>query len=175
MTAGHEVRRRRLLAVLVGSLLGLTVLGLTSVASGAAQVPGESGPTTSTTTAPPPTTATTLPPTTTTIAETTSTTVEQTTTTARRQTATTQAERIATTTTVAVSTSINVLVPGDGTQGAESTTTTTVQTATKISSQDGHDRLLITLVIVGLLLLAVAVGVLTWRYWAATRPPLAAG
>ena len=174
MTAGREVRRRRLLALLVGSLLGLTVLGLTSVASEAAQVPGESGPTTTTTT--PTTTTTTLPPTTTTIAETTSTTVEQTTTTAaRRQTATTQAERIATTTTVAVSTSINVLVPGDGTQGAESTTTTTVQTATKISSQDGHDRLLITLVIVGLLLLAVAVGVLTWRYWAATRPPLAAG
>jgi cobalamin biosynthesis Mg chelatase CobN len=164
----------------VGSSLGMLVLALTSTAVGAEScppaVPGDpctSAADTTTTTAET-TTTTVAETTTTTVAETTTTTVQQTSTT-RRSTGTTRDEQIATTTTIAVTTSQNVLVPGDGTEGAESTTTTTLQTATKISSQDGHDRLLISLVIAGLLLLAVAVGVLTWRYWAATRPPLVAG
>jgi hypothetical protein len=71
-----------------------------------------------------------------------------------------------------VSTSLDVLVPGDGTAGAESTTTTT-QTPTTVSSGSGtSDAALLALIVGGLVLLAVAVGILTWRYWLATRPPL---
>jgi hypothetical protein len=70
-----------------------------------------------------------------------------------------------------VTTSINVLVPGDGTEGAESTTTT-VQTETRISSTDTSDSTLIALIVGGLVALALFVSILTWRYWAATRPPV---
>ena len=95
------------------------------------------------------------------------------TTTTERQTATTE-ERVETTTTTTldVTTSVDVLVPGDGTEGAESTTTTT-QTPTTISNDGTSDETLLTLIVGGLVLLAVAVSILTWRYWAATRPPLA--
>jgi hypothetical protein len=34
------------------------------------------------------------------------------------------------------------------------------------------DGTLIALVIIGLVLIAAAVSVLTWRYWVATRPPV---
>ena len=118
--------------------------------------------------------STTTSPTTTTTAEsTTTTTYQQTTTTAYRQTATT-AERVITTTTTTldVTTSVDVLVPGDGTEGAESTTTTT-QTPTTISNEGASDGTLLALIVGGLVALAVAVSILTWRYWAATRPPLA--
>ena len=162
MTHRQDLRRRGTVALLVGSLLGALLLRLPAAASQAAD-PVET------------TTTMVEETTTTTVEETTTSTVLETTTT-RARTSTTQRRQLATTTTtIAVSTSQNVLVPGDGTQGAESTTTTTVQTATTISRQDGHDRMLISLVIGGLLLLAVAVAVLTWRYWAATRPPLVAG
>ena len=77
-----------------------------------------------------------------------------------------------TTTTVNVPTSHNVLVPGDGTEGAESTTTTT-EIPTTISNDGTSDAALLALVVGGLVLLAVAVGILTWRYWVATRPPVA--
>jgi hypothetical protein len=60
-------------------------------------------------------------------------------------------------------------VPGDGTQGAESTTTTEA-TATKVSDGGPSDGTLIALVIAGLVLIAIVVAVLTWRYWVATRP-----
>jgi hypothetical protein len=69
-----------------------------------------------------------------------------------------------------VSTSNNVLVPGDGTEGAESTTTTT-ETPTTISNDDTSDAALLGLVVGGLVVLALVVGILTWRYWVATRPP----
>jgi hypothetical protein len=103
----------------------------------------------------------------------TTTTTFRSTSTTQRQTATT-AERVETTTTTTldVTTSIDVLVPGDGTEGAESTTTTT-QTPTTISNDGTSDATLLTLIVGGLVLLAVAVSILTWRYWAATRPPLA--
>lgn len=114
-------------------------------------------PTTSTEAA----TSTTARPATTTTARQTATTVRQTTTTAP-----------ATTTTLApVTTVSNLLVPGDGTEGAESTTTTDA-TVTTVSDGGLSDGTLITLVIVGLLLIAVVVALLTWRYWVATRPPL---
>lgn len=102
---------------------------------------------------------------------TTSTTERQTTTTAARQTTTSRAQATTTTTVETVTTANNVLVPGDGTEGAQSTTTTVV-TATKVSDGGPSDATLISLVIAGLLLIALVVAVLTWRYWVATRPPL---
>lgn len=116
--------------------------------------------------------------TTTTIATTTSTTVLQTTTTAfvaptttRQQTITTQAPVESTTSTsLEVATSRDVLVPGDGTKGAESTTTT-LATPSTVSSNEDDDAALLALIVGGLVLLAIAVGILTWRYWVATRPP----
>ncbi len=96
------------------------------------------------------------------------------TTTTRGQTAITQEEVVQTTTSTSldVSTSQNVLVPGDGTEGAESTTTTT-EVPTTVSNDDTSDGALLALIVGGLVLLAVVVGILTWRYWVATRPPLA--
>jgi len=75
-----------------------------------------------------------------------------------------------TSTSLPVATSNDVLVPGDGTEGAESTTTT-VPTTTTVSEDSGDDGTLVALVVAGLVLVALAVAVLTWRYWAATRPP----
>jgi cobalamin biosynthesis Mg chelatase CobN len=121
-----------------------------------------------TTTTAEPTTTTAV--TTTTTEATTSTTARQTTTTAR-QTATTRAQATTTTTVEPVTTANNVLVPGDGTEGAQSTTTT-VATVAAVSDDGPSDATLIALVIAGLLLIALVVAVLTWRYWVATRPPL---
>lgn len=75
------------------------------------------------------------------------------------------------TTTLDPVTSANLLIPGDGTEGAESTTTT-VLSATSASDGGLGDGTLIALVIVGLVLIAGVVAVLTWRYWVGTRPPL---
>jgi len=171
VTSGAR-RTGRTVALAVSTILAAAfLLFLRSPATtGAAPADHCTGPTSV-----PCTPETTLPSTTTTIAETTSTTEASTTTTeaptstTRRATSTTQ-ER-ATTTTLSPSTSVDVLVPGDGTAGADQTTTTQV-TATRISSGGPSDGTLISLVIVGLLLIAGVVSVLTWRYWVATRPPL---
>ncbi len=70
-----------------------------------------------------------------------------------------------------VTTVNDLLVPGDGTEGAESTTTTAPELA---SGSDGiSDDTLILLMVAGLGTLAAVVGVLTWRYWGATRPRVA--
>ncbi len=118
----------------------------------------------------PSSTTTTVLETTTTVVQTTTTFLQPTTT--FQQTPTTE-EVVATTTSTSldVSTSQNVLVPGDGTEGAESTTTTTSVPAT-IADDQADVGPLLALIVGGLVLLAVAVGILTWRYWAATRPPL---
>jgi hypothetical protein len=117
-------------------------------------------------------TTTSFEDTTTSFEETTTTFTETTST--RQPTATTQEEvETTTSTSLDVTTSVNILVPGDGTEGAESTTTTT-ETPTTISDDDGtSDGVLLAVVIGGLVVLAIVVGVLTWRYWAATRPPAA--
>jgi cobalamin biosynthesis Mg chelatase CobN len=91
-----------------------------------------------------------------------------TTTTAARTAASTTISTTATTV-ADITTSTNLLVPGDGSEGAESTTTTEL-IATSISDDGPSDGTLISLVIAGLVVLALAVGLLTWRYWAATRP-----
>jgi hypothetical protein len=171
-------RRARLVALVASLLTALVVVALSSSGSPADAAPLQECPssttqgqicastTSSTTSTPvPSTTSTTVP-------STTSSTVIRTTST-RGQTAAT-AERVATTTTttLGVATSIDVLIPGDGTEGAESTTTTT-ETPTTVSDGDGtSDAALLGVIVGGLLVLAVAVGILTWRYWVATRPPL---
>lgn len=64
----------------------------------------------------------------------------------------------------------NLLIPGDGTAGAEMTTPTV--RGRRISDSGPSDGTLIALVMAGLVIIAGAISVLTWRYWAATRPPL---
>jgi hypothetical protein len=118
-------------------------------------------------------TTTTILDTTTTVEETTTTQARPSTTTTRpasRPTTTTIVEVEITTTTLGVTTSTNLLVPGDGTEGAESTTTTEAAVAISSTDDGPSDGTLIGIVVVGLVLIAVAVGVLTWRYWLATRP-----
>ncbi|MGQ0431278.1 MAG: hypothetical protein ACT452_02590 [Microthrixaceae bacterium] len=117
--------------------------------------------------------STTTEPSTTTTAEVveSSTTTQRPTTTTSRQTTTTrptQAAATATTTTI-ISTS-NLLVPGDGTEGAQLTTTTEARSRAGGSSGPS-DSTLIGLMIFNLLLIATVVGVLTRRYWRATEPP----
>lgn len=120
---------------------------------------------------------TTVDPNETTTTVETSTTVEDTTTTEDQSTDTTRVapatteELVETSTTLSVTTSSNLLVPGDGTEGAESTTTT-VLLPTSVEDDGPSDGTLITLVIIGLVVIAGVVSVLTWRYWVATRPPL---
>jgi hypothetical protein len=69
----------------------------------------------------------------------------------------------------------NLLVAGDGTQGAESTTTT-LRTETRVQGGSGpSDGTLIALIIGGLVVVAALVGALTFRYWRATAPAAAGG
>jgi hypothetical protein len=65
----------------------------------------------------------------------------------------------------------DLLVPGDGTEGAQATTTTTAPQPDEGSSADDENRL-IWMIIAGLAAVAVIVAVLTWRYWLLTRPGL---
>lgn len=109
-------------------------------------------------------TTTEAAPTTTTVRAPVTTVPRATTTSARATTTTTTVETITTVT--------NLLVPGDGTDGAESTTTTLTSTAATVTDDGPSDGTLIALVIAGLLVIAVVVSLLTWRYWVATRPPL---
>jgi hypothetical protein len=77
-------------------------------------------------------------------------------------TSTTEAETFTTT--------ANLLVAGDGTEGSESTTTTEVGESQVVGTGGIDDNTLVALIIAGLVVVAVAVAVLTWRYWLATRP-----
>jgi hypothetical protein len=136
---------------------------------------------------------TVLPTTTTTAAPTTTETLPPTTETAPRPTAapttappataapvpttvrpvpTTAAPVLTTTTTEAetFTTAADLLVAGDGTEGSESTTTTEVGESQVVGTGGIDDNTLVALIIAGLVVVAVAVAVLTWRYWLATRP-----
>jgi hypothetical protein len=77
-------------------------------------------------------------------------------------TTTTEAETFTTT--------ANLLVAGDGTEGSETTTTTEVGETQVVGTDGIDDGTLVALIIGGLVVVAVAVAVLTWRYWLATRP-----
>jgi hypothetical protein len=106
--------------------------------------------------------------TTTTDEDTTETTDDEDRTDDTRSTTRTTEEKV-TTTVLEVSTSLDVLVPGDGTAGAESTTTSEKP---KVTSGSGglSDNQLVVLIVSGLLVFGLSVGFLTWRYWRATQP-----
>jgi hypothetical protein len=94
------------------------------------------------------------------------TTTEEETTTTRERTTTTREE--VTTSTITITTLHDVLIPGDGTAGAETTTTTAPGSVT--GSSGISDETLIMAIVAALGAVAVIVAVLTWRYWHATRP-----
>ena len=89
----------------------------------------------------------------------------ETSTTERRRTTTTEE---VTTTTYTVTTLHNVLIPGDGSAGAESTTTTAPGLITGRSGIS--DETLILVIVAGLGIVAVVAAILTYRYWSATKP-----
>ncbi len=170
MTRG-AARRGRIAALFAAGSLGVAVVLLVSSAPATSAVTATA---TTETTAPGSTlpSITTTSSSTTSVVDTSTSTTEPTTTTSRVVTTTTRPRSQTTATTEpATTTSVALLIPGDGTKGAESTTTT-IETATKVSADGPSDGVLIGTVIAGLLVVAIAVGVLTWRYWIATRPPL---
>ncbi|MGE3621466.1 MAG: hypothetical protein AB7L84_13480 [Acidimicrobiia bacterium] len=68
--------------------------------------------------------------------------------------------------------STGLLVPGDGTGGTTTSTTIVTEPVEPDPADDDgvSDETLVRLVIAGLVVVALLVGVLTWRYWVATRP-----
>ena len=68
-------------------------------------------------------------------------------------------------------TNANLLVPGNGTSGAQEPTTTTTAPAQAKAEADGTSRM-IWMIIAALAAVAVLVALLTWRYWLLTRPNL---
>src|SRR5215207_754025 len=184
--------RRVVLAVLAIALLAIAVLAASPGAAGAQQRPPE--PSASTTTAPtttttrpkpttsgPTTTAppqTTVPPTTQAIAL---DPAEQESTgsdsdddgsddheVAAVETVDAEVAEGVTFTTVA-----NLLIPGDGIEGAQQATTTTAPAGEGGGGAD--DNRLIWMIIAGLGGVALLVALLTWRYWLLTRPGLDLG
>ena len=102
------------------------------------------------------------------VSSTTATLPRTTSTTARRRTTVTTDVTSTSARSVSVTTVKDLLVPGDGTQGAESTTTTLAKVAT--AKGGFSDNQLIGIIVGGLGLIAVVMALLTWRYWRATRP-----
>jgi hypothetical protein len=153
-------RRRRPFA-LVGALVALVALALLPRVAAAQQCPNILNPACST--------SSTEETTSTTEDESTTSTTEFETTSSTNRRSTTTTEEVATTaSTVTVSTVNDLLVPGDGTKGAESTTTTGAPVAG--SSSGLSDDQLLLIIVTGLGVVAVVSALLTWRYWSATRP-----
>ena len=69
-------------------------------------------------------------------------------------------------------TNANLLIQGDGTPGAESTTTTARRPVASEGSSADEESRMIWMIIAGLSGLALLVALLTWRYWLLTRPGL---
>lgn len=170
MTAGTTGARRTLAVLAVGLLVAAVAL-LTGPTAASAQdctlLPLDPDCHPSTTVEEP-----TSETTSTSEARSTTTTARTTATTAPRTSTTTAAPVTTTTTVETITTVTNLLVPGDGTDGAESTTTSEVSPTATVSDDGPSDGTLIALVIAGLLVIALVVSLLTWRYWVATRPPL---
>jgi hypothetical protein len=70
------------------------------------------------------------------------------------------------------STARDLLVSGDGTDGAQSTTTTSTTVVEVAADEDGalDEQAQIWLIVAGLVLVALLIGLWTWRYWVRTRP-----
>ena len=171
-----SIRTRRLLALLIALAAAVPTIGLMDRVS--AVPAGEDGtgacddPTTpgtveecETTTSSVTILPTTEPPTTTTTFIETTTTTFQTTTTFR-STPTTFEETTTSSTSTTLTSTTNLLVPGDGSEGSESTTTT------ELSNDDEgvSESTLVWLIITGLLIVAAGIGYLTYRYWRSTAP-----
>ena len=171
--------RRAVLAVAAAAL----VMG-TPEAAAAQLLPTPEQPVeeeTTTTEAPEVTTTTEAPVATTTTVRSTPTTVRRTTTTVAEEAAvdvqvqveqedvvveeTDEVEEVEQT----ITTRRDLLVPGDGSDGAPSTTTTTE--APEVASGDGLDEeTQIWLIVAGLVVVALLIGAWTVRYWRRTRP-----
>lgn len=155
-----------------GALTTVTLLLLLAPASGANPAARSQDDSTTTTVDDSPV-PTILSSTTSTEATAPSTTADEVSSTTERSTNTTRSASgggVSTTIDVNAPGGANLLIPGDGTEGAESTTPTVG--STRISDSGPSDGTLIALVIVGLVVIAGAMITLTWRYWVATRPPL---
>lgn len=152
-------RRRRPFA-LVGALVVLAAVILLPKVATAQPCPNFLDPACAT--------STTIDATTTTEDRSTTSTTERSTTSSTRPRTTTTDDVATTVSSVTVSTLNDLLVPGDGTEGADSTTTS----ATPISGSGSglSDDQLLLLIVSGLGVVAVVGALLTWRYWAATRP-----
>ena len=80
------------------------------------------------------------------------------------------APAVATPARLTFTTETNVLVPGNGLEGAQATTTTTAPTGGGDSADD--ESRLIWMIIAALAGVGLLVALLTWRYWLLTRPGL---
>ncbi len=69
------------------------------------------------------------------------------------------------------STARDLLVSGDGSDGAESTTTTST-TVVEVAADGGSldEETQIWLIVAGLVVVALLIGLWTWRYWVRTKP-----
>jgi cobalamin biosynthesis Mg chelatase CobN len=158
-----SVRVGRGLALTFALVLGIAMLMLPSLSSGAAPTPD--GPISSVIGS-----TTTEPRLTTTSARATTTSARRTTTTggATSSTGRSTSTSEATTTTLELTTSSNVLVPGDGTNGSQSSTT--IETAAASTDKGLSDKTIVIMIMAGLLVVAALVAFLTWRFWRSTRP-----
>lgn len=70
------------------------------------------------------------------------------------------------------STARDLLVSGDGSDGAQATTTSSTTVVEVAADEDGalDEQAQIWLIVAGLVLVALLIGVWTWRYWVRTRP-----
>ena len=70
------------------------------------------------------------------------------------------------------STARDLLVSGDGSDGAQATTTSSTTVVEVAADDDGalDEQAQIWLIVAGLVLVALLIGVWTWRYWVRTRP-----
>lgn len=165
-------------------MTGLAALAVVlGTAGGAGAQLIDPGPTTTTTEVPVETTTTEAPEEPTTTDAPRQTTTTRSTPTTQRATTTTEAfeedavgeEEVETETEVTepeetTTTGRDLLVPGDGSDGAQSTTTTST-TIAEVAADGGIDEeTQIWLVVAGLVVVALLIGAWTVRYWRRTRP-----
>lgn len=168
--------RLRIAVTLLASTVGLLFLVGGGIGPTGAEFSGPILPTTEST-EPPPTSATVVP---TTAATTTTMFVPTTTftpTTARsvQTSSATSLQTSTSTSTTPESTTTSapgrdLLVAGDGTDGAESTTTTSTIPASEAGDGGVSESTTLWLIVAGLVAIALLIGLWTYRYWVTTRP-----